>query len=249
MIHFLHIVWAIFFIIISIVVVYGIIPTVVMRPLFFRGAKPSGDAKEQICLTFDDGPSAMYTNRLLDLLKKYHVHATFFVVGERASEHSELLKRMTADGHLIGIHHYRHLSNWFLTPTGTRKQCNMAADAVEAITGVRPVYYRPPWGHINLFLPLEAHSFRIVLWSAILGDWRKKLGKERLKRRIYRHLRDGALICLHDDGENPGADNDAPENTIAALADIFEETAGRYQFVTIDELFQNRQSVKFSINI
>ncbi|WP_241654807.1 polysaccharide deacetylase family protein [Sporolactobacillus shoreae] len=242
MIHEPHLLRTILLMIVSVTAFYGIIPTLVMRPMFFRGCRSVDGRKEQVCLTFDDGPNAIYTIRLLELLKKYHVRATFFVVGERAEENAGLLKRMAADGHLIGIHHYRHLSNWFLTPYGTRKQCEKAADTVEAITGARPVYYRPPWGHINLFLPLEAHSFRVVLWSAILGDWRIKLGKERLEQRLFHHLKDGAVICLHDDGENLGADNDAPENTIEALEQILKKTTGQYQFVTIDEMYQNRSA-------
>ncbi|WKB36275.1 polysaccharide deacetylase family protein [Terrilactibacillus sp. S3-3] len=145
---------------------------------------------------------------------------------------------MRREGHTIGIHHYKHVSNWFLTPWGSRNQCRKAADAVERITGERPVYYRPPWGHLNLFLPISARPFRVVLWSAILGDWKLSLGKERLKQRLRDHIRDGAIICLHDNGENPGADDDAPANTIAALNEFLPEVQGKYDFVPIGVLYE-----------
>lgn len=235
--------WTIILIVISIFAAYSIMPTVTMRSLFFKGSGKSRNThgKEMVCLTFDDGPDPRYTPQLLDVLKKYQVRASFFVVGERALRNPELLKRMKKEGHVIGIHHYSHVSNWFLTPNGTRKQCGLAADAVASIIGDRPVYYRPPWGHINLFLPVAARGFHVVLWSAILGDWRQALGKGRLEKRILNHLRDGAVICLHDNGENPGADRDAPTNTIAALKEILPEFRDQYDFVTVDELFEREQ--------
>lgn len=244
--------WTVFLILLIMFALYSIIPTLSMRSFFFRGSarKKNSRGKEMVCLTFDDGPDARYTAQLLDVLKKNQVRATFFVVGERALKNPVLVKRMKSEGHLIGIHHYSHLSNWFLTPNGTRKQCRRAADAVASITGDRPVYYRPPWGHINLFLPFTSGGLRVVLWSAILGDWREALGKERLKKRILKHMRDGAVICLHDNGENPGADRDAPTNTIAALKEILPDARRRYDFVTVGELYErehaNRRNKKLS---
>lgn len=223
--------------VILIFIVYSIIPTIAMRSFAF-GIFKTSHLKRKVALTFDDGPDAKYTPELLDLLKKYHVKATFFVVGEHAEKNPELLKRMRREGHAIGIHHYKHVSNWFLTPWGSRKQCRKAADAIERITGERPVYYRPPWGHLNLFLPVSARPFRIVLWSAILGDWKLSLGKERLKQRLRDHIRGGAIICLHDNGENPGADDDAPANTIAALSEFLPEVQGKYDFVPIGALYE-----------
>lgn len=232
-------VWSVFVILIAVFLIYAILPTLFMRAICFRGLNGRQENKERFaCLTFDDGPNPLYTPRLLDLLKQYHVHATFFVVGVHAEKYPDLIRRMQAEGHLIAIHHYNHVSNWFLTPWGTKRQCLKAQQTIEDIAGIRPVYYRPPWGHLHLFLPLAARGFRPVLWSAILGDWRKALGKERLKQRITAHLRHGAVICLHDDGENPGANEDAPENTLQALTDLLPTISQHYHFVTVDSLYQ-----------
>lgn len=242
MVFYLHLARRLFLFIITIFMVYSILPTLFMRPLFFCGLKRPLPGDRSVCLTFDDGPNAKFTGKLLDLLKAYHVHATFFVVGERARKNSALIQRMAQEGHQIGLHHYHHVSNWFLSPAKTRKQCDLAANAVEQITGTRPIFYRPPWGHINLFLPMVAGSYRIVLWSAILGDWHQKLGCARLEQRIYRHLRPGAVICLHDDGENLGADEDAPKNMIEALSVVLKESVDKYHFVTVDTLYRERAS-------
>lgn len=236
---FFNIFCTILLIIIILFFIYSLLPTLLMRGLCFRGFKKEvTDGKRYACLTFDDGPNPVYTPRLLDLLKRYGISATFFVVGVHAEKYPDLIRRMKEEGHLIAMHHYQHVSNWFLTPWGTRKQCVKAQETIAAIAGVRPVYYRPPWGHLHLFLPLAAKGFRIVLWSAILGDWRKALGKERLKQRIVKHLHHGAVICLHDDGENPGANDDAPENTLQALEEVLPEAIHDYTFVTVDTLYQ-----------
>lgn len=228
-------------IILLLFLIYSILPTIFYR-LFHLGVFQKGRSDNQVALTFDDGPDPKYTPILLNLLRKYDVKATFFIVGENAKEHPDLIKRMHAEGHQIGLHHYRHLSNWFLFPHQIKKQCDMAAEVIEQIVGVRPIYYRPPWGHLNLLIPLIAKHYRIVIWSAILGDWRLKLGKERLKKRIIKSLYGGSVIVLHDRGTNIGADQRAPENTIAALEEIFEEKVKPYKYVTVDELYSHSDS-------
>lgn len=221
-------------------IVYSIAPTVLMRS-FSLGVFKRSHLPKKVALTFDDGPDPDYTPTLLDLFWDYHVKATFFVVGEHAKSHPEIILRMYEEGHTIGIHHYRHLSNWFLSPWAVKKQCMKTADVIESITGERPVYYRPPWGHLNLFVKWACRPFRIVMWSAILGDWRLSLGKEQLKQRLLDHIRDGAIIVLHDCGVNPGADHTAPQMTIDALRDFFKEVNGHYDFVPIDVLYENDQ--------
>ncbi|MFT8872203.1 MAG: polysaccharide deacetylase family protein [Sporolactobacillus sp.] len=221
-------------------IIYALLPTLVLRPFCFRGyRRQTAKGETAYCaLTFDDGPNPVYTPRLLDLLQRYGVHATFFVVGTHAGRYPQLLKRMQRDAHQIATHHERHISNWFLSPRATADQCRQATQTVAAITGERPVYYRPPWGHLNLFFLRSTRDFRPVLWSAILGDWRSALGSQRLAKRIREHLHDGAIICLHDDGENPGANDDAPENTLKALEAVLPEAIKHYTFVTVDALYQ-----------
>ncbi|MBM7644652.1 peptidoglycan/xylan/chitin deacetylase (PgdA/CDA1 family) [Scopulibacillus daqui] len=224
-------------------VVYSIIPTIVMR-LFPIGIFKSSSIKNKAALTFDDGPNPIYTPRLLDLLKKHDIKATFFVVGENAKAYPDIISRMYLEGHTIGTHHYRHLSNWLLTPREVKEQCRMAADTVESITGKRPVYYRPPWGHLNLFVKWSSQPFKIIMWSAILGDWRCKLGKDKLKKRLHKSLHDGAVIVLHDSGENIGADQLAPEMMLQALEEFLLEKEDKIEFVPIDDLYEHETAKK-----
>jgi peptidoglycan-N-acetylglucosamine deacetylase len=222
-------------IILVLYIIYTLVPTIIMRSfslgLINRLAVPG-----KVALTFDDGPDPDYTPRLLDLLKRFNAKVTFFVVGEFAELYPEIVQRMVDEGHEVGTHHYRHLSTWLLTPKDIKRQCYWAANVVEQITGKRPVYYRPPWGHLNLFSYWASKPYRQVLWSAILGDWNIGLGKDRLLARLRRSLRDGALIVLHDCGKTPGAHPNAPGVMLQALEPFLEEATKTYQFVTIREL-------------
>jgi peptidoglycan-N-acetylglucosamine deacetylase len=196
-----------------------------------------------VALTFDDGPDPVYTPRLLDLLKEFQLKATFFVLSSKAEQYPDLILRMHDEGHLIGIHNYVHRANWVMTPWAARRQLNHSAAILQNITGVRPVYFRPPWGLLNffdLFLPKE---FQIVLWSIMVGDWRRRGGSEKIKNRLLRKIKEGAVILLHDNGETWGANPDAPNFTIKALRELLQEgLLQNHTWLRIDELIQKERT-------
>ena len=239
----LYLILAIIVIVVLLFLVYAVLPTVIMR-VFSLGVFNKSTVPGKIALTFDDGPDPQHTPRLLTLLHKYHVKATFFVVGEFADNHPEIIKRMVQEGHSIGIHHYRHKSNWFLTPWQTKYQCERTAEVIEKITGRSPVYYRPPWGHMNLFAYFVARPYKLVTWSEILGDWSLKLGSDRLYERLHRSLYDGSIIVLHDSNQSPGADEGAAGIMIDTLEDFLSEVDGRFDFITIDELYKEEEAIR-----
>lgn len=218
------------------VIVYGIIPTVVIRQTG-AGIYKRGKHTKAVALTFDDGPNPYYTPQLLDLLKKHGIKATFFLVGTKAKQYPQLVKRMHEDGHDIGLHNYRHISNWFIFPPFLQRGLRKSADVIEQITGERPIYYRPPWGHFNLCMWTVQKKYVTVMWTAILGDWKENLGVATLVQRLKKSLKDGAIIVLHDSGETLGADKKAPEHMIQALQQFFEDEAAKNaQWVTISEM-------------
>ncbi|MCS7459600.1 polysaccharide deacetylase family protein [Paenibacillus doosanensis] len=222
--------------------IYTVIPTLLVRLLGW-GVYRRGEMRRTAYLTFDDGPDPEYTPKLLDLLRQYGVKATFFVLGAKAQEHPELIRRMRGEGHLIGIHNYSHWANALMSPGKVRRQVAAAARVIEEITGERPVYYRPPWGIINLFDFGLLREFRMVLWSLIPGDWRSRGGKARIQRRLESRFRDGAVIVLHDSGQTLGADEDAPQYMLQALEEFIGGMRERqYTFLRVDEL--NREKGK-----
>ena len=187
-------------------------------------SKTAGTPK-YIALTFDDGPSRKYTPILLDGLKERGVHATFFLMGKNIEGEEDIVKRMSEEWHLIGNHSYEHIQ---LTKAGAKAVCEAVEhtqEQIEAITGKRPEYIRPPYGDWNEELEEEI-GMTPVLWSLDSLDWKlKDTGK--IIRQVLKDVKDGDIILLHDI---------FPSSVEAALEliDILQKEG--YVFVTADEL-------------
>ncbi|MGG0462575.1 polysaccharide deacetylase family protein [Priestia aryabhattai] len=219
------------------ILLYTLIPYFLSRGLGMNIVKRGRDLSK-IAFTFDDGPNPIYTPILLDLLKKHEVKATFFVVGTKAEKYPELIQRMHSEGHLIGIHNYVHHSNWFMSPWKVRNGLKNTAKVIKSITGVTPIYYRPPWGMLNLFDFMRRGKYKIILWSIMAEDWRTSGGSEKIKQRLA-NIKGGDVILLHDCGDTLGAEFEAPRNTINALRDVLKtvKTKG-FTCVRVDELVE-----------
>lgn len=223
---------------------YAFLPGLISRTFGFRVFK-KGRVEKEISLTFDDGPDEIYTPELLDLLARYNAKATFFVVGSHAEGQEKLLRRMKDEGHNIGVHNYVHKSNWLMRPRTVKRQIERTLDIIENATGSRSAYYRPPWGIVNVFDYAKLGHLQIILWSAMFGDWRIRLGSERLKKRMLGKLKPGEVLLLHDCGMTFGADKDAPRNMLIALEAYLEEGAKRgYRFVGIEEMMKLTEAAK-----
>lgn len=187
-------------------------------------SKTAGTPK-YIALTFDDGPSRKYTPILLDGLKERGVHATFFLMGKNIEGEEDIVKRMSEEGHLIGNHSYEHIQ---LTKAGAKAVCEAVEhtqEQIEAITGKRPEYIRPPYGDWNEELEEEI-GMTPVLWSLDSLDWKlKDTGK--IIRQVLKDVKDGDIILLHDIFLSS-------VEAALELIDILQKEG--YVFVTADEL-------------
>ncbi|RMA94985.1 polysaccharide deacetylase family protein [Priestia megaterium] len=223
--------------IIFLILLYTVIPYFLSRSLGVNAVKRGKDLSK-IAFTFDDGPTPIYTPILLDLLKKNEVKATFFVVGTKAEKYPELIQRMHNEGHLIGIHNYVHHCNWLMSPWKVRNGLKNTAKVIKSITGVTPIYYRPPWGMLNIFDFIKKGKYKIILWSIMAEDWRTAGGSEKIKKRLA-NIKGGDVILLHDCGDTFGAESEAPRNTINALRDVLKtvKTKG-FTCVRVDELVE-----------
>jgi peptidoglycan/xylan/chitin deacetylase (PgdA/CDA1 family) len=159
----------------------------------------------RVALTYDDGPDPRSTPLLLDLLRARGVVATFFVVGKRVREYPEIVRRCVAEGHLIANHSDLHsgYTNCYHTRR-TEKQLRACQEAVEEAAGVRPEYYRPPFGLANDALDGATRrlGLRVVGWQARSLDttW---LTVDQVVRRSLRRIRPGGILLLHDGGLEP----------------------------------------------
>ena len=188
-------------------------------------------ADKVVALTFDDGPDADSTPRVLDLLKRYDVRATFFVVGEQARQNPELIHRMVAEGHTVANHSYYHLpqSTLWSSQRYTEElfRCN---DVVARLTGLRMRLYRPPFGVTNPPIARAVKNLGLIPvgWSVRSLDTMTK-DTDRVVDRVMRGLRGGDVILLHDRLENS---EELLEKLLTALR------TQHYTTATVDELFK-----------
>ena len=128
-----------------------------------------------LAMTFDDGPSAEYTPRLLDLLKARHLKATFFLIGQNVQAHPELVRRIIAEEHEVGTHTWDHPQLWKLSDERATYAIEITQDAIRTACGVTPVLLRPPYGALNkpehVWIPqrLKLKSF-IGRWTPWIGN-------------------------------------------------------------------------------
>ncbi|MBM3472079.1 MAG: polysaccharide deacetylase family protein [Armatimonadetes bacterium] len=155
-------------------------------------------ASARVALTIDDGPHPLTTPLMLDVLRRWGVHATFFLVGENAEQFPELVRLIARDGHEIGNHTYSHISLTELNPRGVWTQLRGCDQAIEAASGVKPRLMRPPGGDCSeLALRVTDHlGYETALWTANSGDWRNH-NREAIVANGLSHMRPGSIILMH----------------------------------------------------
>jgi peptidoglycan/xylan/chitin deacetylase (PgdA/CDA1 family) len=203
-------------------------PCIVERRAFPAGTK-------LVALTFDDGPWPGSTARVLDQLRADGVHATFFVVGAWVRMFPGLVRRESAEGHVVGNHTNAHPPLRRLPAAAVAAQIAGGAGSITAVTGVPPRWFRAPAGLVNGMITgqVSAAGQRVVRWDVDPSDWRKPPSGV-IVRRVVNAARPGAVVLLHDGGGDRSS-------TIAALPEIIRVLKEQgYRFVTLDELYWDR---------
>ena len=152
-----------------------------------------------VALTFDDGPNAAFTPRVLDMLAAVGGRATFFVVGVQVEQERALVRRLVDEGHEIGNHTWAHESPAVLTAERTRHEIERGTEAIARVAGQPPRWYRPPRGMVTGSAVHRAHQLGqgLALWSADRGPAADS-DVEGIARHLVDHLRRGAVYDLHD---------------------------------------------------
>lgn len=182
----------------------------------------------KIALTFDDGPSAVWTPALLDGLKERGVKATFFLIGENADKNPEIVKRMAEEGHLIGNHTYHHVELTKVSENEARLELADTSAVIVRITGKEPEYMRPPFGAWQRKLEQEIQMLP-VLWTIDPLDWTTE-NQDEIVNKVVTEAEENDIILLHD----------CYKSSIEAglrIVDILQEEG--FVFVTVDELLLN----------
>ena len=198
------------------VAVYTVIPDLFLHRLGI------GSWKRQyspgVALTFDDGPDPDFTPRILEVLRRHQIKATFFVVSEKSKRHPELIQKIQEEGHQIGVHSFDHRYAWFTSPGRTIKEWTESVRYLELLTGSKITWVRPPWGTFNLMTWwwIKRNKLRAVLWNAEGHDWEVRRTPKEITERILKDTDEGTIVVMHDSGGELGAQ----ENTILALEQL-----------------------------
>ncbi|MCR2046401.1 polysaccharide deacetylase family protein [Acetatifactor muris] len=180
---------------------------------------------KKIAITFDDGPHPSYTEQLLDGLKERGVHATFFVTGEHAELHPDIIERMADEGHLIGNHTYSHIQLTKNNREKFRDELIKTNEILKEIIGEEVQYVRPPYGSWDKSFEKELNMFP-VLWTVDPLDWSSR-NVGRITEKIVSKTRENDIILMHDYYDT---------SVTAALKAIDELMEEGYTFVTVEEI-------------
>ena len=182
-----------------------------------------------VALTFDDGPRSSTTGPLLDGLALREVPATFFLVGNRIPGNEELVRRMAAEGHQIGIHTYDHVKLKGLSRQDFDLQVGKTRALITDLAGEGNYWLRPPYGLLDKTAERWCGG-PVILWSVDPEDW-KDSDVDRVVAAVVEHASDGDIILLHDL---------FPSSAKAALRIVDILLSRGYCFVTVEQLMEQR---------
>ena len=185
-------------------------PPDIARKLYPSALWRMDPTEKKVYLTFDDGPIPEVTPWVLDLLDRYGIKATFFLVGDNIRKHPDVFKQVVEHGHRIGNHTFNHLRGFehasypyldnvkraheFMIAT-----CEEGPDDALVEQALFPLLFRPPHGHMTWgqYMVLRKH-YRIVMWDLVTRDYSKKLRPPQVLANVMRYARNGSIITFHD---------------------------------------------------
>lgn len=182
-----------------------------------------------IAMTYDDGPHPKNTPRLLDMLRKRNIKATFYVVGRNVNQYPQIARRIVAEGHEIGSHSWSHANLSKMSNAAIRKDLNQTRDAIASATGVQPRTLRPPYGALRSSQRLWVHQeygYPTILWDVDPQDW-KRPGPSVVASRILSKTGNGSIVLAHD----------LHKPTVDAMPATLDGLLRRgFKFVTVSQL-------------
>ena len=188
----------------------------------------------EIALTFDDGPNPFYTPQILAILERYKIKATFFCVGWLVENYPDLVRQEQKAGHVVGNHTWSHPYLSRLSEPEIVTQLTRTSDAIQRVTGVRPTFFRPPFGDFGSAALTRVYHLGLitVLWNDSPADWLRQ-GVDVILNRTLTRAGNGAIILLHDGGGDRS-------QTVAALPFIIEGLQQRgFQLVSLQQLIDD----------
>jgi len=205
-------------------------------------------ASRQLALTYDDGPNDPHTVRLLEVLARHNVRATFFLIGRFVKRRPDIVRELVRAGHVVGNHTFSHPNLIFASTRQTRMQLQDCDRALSDAVGEHSRLFRPPFGgrRPSTLRVARALGLEPVMWNVAGRDWKGKPA-EYIERRVRRQVRGGDVILLHDGGhERFGADRS--QTVVATDRLIARYKSEGYEFVTVPEMME-RQAVSSQLSV
>ena len=199
-----------------------------------------------LALTYDDGPNDVHTERLLEVLTRYDVKATFFLIGSFVAARPQIARAIADAGHLLANHTATHPNLLFLSRAKLRDELSDCSKAIADATGVAPRFFRPPFGARRPAVLQVARELGLepVMWSVICYDWVVRTTADAIlnhaRRRIDRHRTNGHIVVMHDGGHT-GLGQDRSQSVLAT-EQLIARYRSDYSFRRLDEIRgRNRQ--------
>lgn len=192
-----------------------------------------------LALTYDDGPNDPHTLRLLEVLARHGVPATFFLIGRYVQLHPEIAREIAKAGHAIGNHSFAHPLLIFKTAAEIRKEISLCDAALNDRIGAHSHLFRPPFGGRRpaVFRIARELGLEAIMWNVTGYDWNAPPAAE-IERKVTKQIRGGDVILLHDGGHRQmGADRS--QTVLATDSLIARYKAEGYKFVTIPQMMGN----------
>ncbi len=198
--------------------------------LLCRGIKKKETQERVVALTFDDGPS-IYTKKFLEVLDKYQVKATFFVVGQEVINHPKIMEQIIGKGHQVASHTVHHV-NLFTSSEQQIRQELMENQKIIEKYSIPKKYFRPPYGSCSdvSYQVAQELGLRAILWSAMTNDFNTKQTVQEIADKILKLVTPGGIIGMHDGGGNREKNAQALDIIIKKLLE------SGYRIITLDEL-------------
>lgn len=195
---------------------------------------------KQLALTYDDGPNDPHTFRLLEVLARHSVHATFFLIGRYVQQRPDIVRELVKAGHVVGNHTFTHSLLTFKSAAEVRRELTDCRDAIQDAIGEHSNLFRPPFGGRRPAVLRVARELGLepVMWNITGYDWNAPPAAE-IERTVSRRIRGGNVILLHDGGHKQmGADR---SQTVLATDHLIERHKSEgYSFSSITEMINSR---------
>jgi peptidoglycan-N-acetylglucosamine deacetylase len=203
----------------------------------FIGLQPES---RRLALTYDDGPNDPHTFRLLEVLAKHNVKATFFLIGRFVKQRPEIARELVRAGHAVGNHTFSHPNLIFATAEQTRTELTDCEKALSDVVGEHSRLFRPPFGgrRLSTLRIARALGLEPVMWNVTGWDWKGKPA-EFVERKVVRQVRGGDVILLHD-GSHAAFGADRSQSVIATDHLIARYRSEGYEFSTVPEMMEKR---------